>query len=426
MLFGREITVTARIAKMNMILQGHEPHGIQQIDSLANPDYRDKDNKPVKFDVIVTNMPFSQNLTRKVVAVNGKTRTENSISPLYYNGIGKNSGDAACVLHCLRNLKEGGRMGLVVPEGFLFRKDIANVREFLLSKAKLQTVISLPQGTFLPYTGVKTDILYFTDAHKPNTQKEYWFFDVKNIGVTLDNHKRKIEGMNDLNKIELSDIKRIDKNPNSKASMLEAGFEIIDLNKVKAHKYNLAGNFYREFKKDGRYKHVQLGNKEYFEIVCGGTPRANHAEYWENGHINWATLGDLPSPHVINKVFNTNRKITEKGLEHSNAKLIPVGSVIVSTKITIGKIGIVTEKELATSEGLISIIIKSNKIIPEYLAYALKLQKEKLESLANGTIFPEISKTNFETLEIPVPPLEIQKKIIKELESRQQPSISNK
>jgi hypothetical protein len=78
-------------------------------------------------------------------------------------------------------------------------------------------------------------------------QRKRKFFDVKNIGVTLDNHKRKIEGMNDLNKIELSDIKRIDKNPSSKASMLEAGFEIIDLNKVKAHKYNLAGNFYKRF-----------------------------------------------------------------------------------------------------------------------------------------------------------------------------------
>ena len=77
-------------------------------------------------------------------------------------------------------------MALVVPEGFLFRKDIANVRKFLLSKVKLQSVISLPQGAFLPYTGVKTDILYFTDAHKTNNQKNYWFFEAKNIGVTLD------------------------------------------------------------------------------------------------------------------------------------------------------------------------------------------------------------------------------------------------
>lgn len=79
-----------------------------------------------KFDVIVTNMPFAQTITRKITE-NGKAKTENNISPLYYNGIAKNNGDSTCVLHCLRALKEGGRMALVVPEGFLFRKDIANM-----------------------------------------------------------------------------------------------------------------------------------------------------------------------------------------------------------------------------------------------------------------------------------------------------------
>ncbi|QWB87420.1 hypothetical protein JRD95_01495 [Rickettsia parkeri] len=128
-------------------------------------------------------MPFSQTITKKT-SKNGKTITENHITSLFNNGIAKNNSDAACVLHCLQNLKEGGRMALVVPEGFLFRKDTAAVRQFLLSKAKLQLVISLPQGTFLPYTGVKTSILYFIDVHKPNNQKEYWFYEVKDIGVT--------------------------------------------------------------------------------------------------------------------------------------------------------------------------------------------------------------------------------------------------
>lgn len=173
-------------------------------------------------------MPFSQTITRRILA-DGKPKVENQISPLYYNGIAKNNGDAVCMLHCLRNLKEGGRMALVVPEGFLFRKAIANVREFLLSKAKLQSVISLPPGTFLPYTPVKTDILYFSDAHKPNSQHEYWFFDVKNIGVTLDSHQRKIKGMNDFNRINSSDIKRIDKEPSLKPNMLEIGFQLIDI-----------------------------------------------------------------------------------------------------------------------------------------------------------------------------------------------------
>ncbi|WP_255374163.1 N-6 DNA methylase [Rickettsia sp. Tenjiku01] len=81
-------------------------------------------------------MPFSQTFTKKT-SKNGKTITEYHITSLFNKGIAKNNGDAACVLHCLQNLKEGGRMALVVPEGFLFRKDTAAVRQFLLSKAKL-------------------------------------------------------------------------------------------------------------------------------------------------------------------------------------------------------------------------------------------------------------------------------------------------
>jgi len=192
-IYAGEISQNARIARMNMLLQGEAHYNIQQIDSLANP-------IDGLYDVIITNIPFSQKLTSKTT-IDGKTKIVNDISPLYYNGLAKNNGDATCVLHCLRALKEGGRMAVIVPEGFLFRNDIAKVREFLLSRAKLQGVISLPQGTFLPYTGVKTSVLYFTDAHMPNTQKEYWFFEAKNIGMTLNNHKRKIEGLNDLDKL---------------------------------------------------------------------------------------------------------------------------------------------------------------------------------------------------------------------------------
>lgn len=192
-IYAGEISQNARIAKMNMLLQGEAHYNIKQTDSLTNP-------IDGLYDVVITNIPFSQKLTSKIT-INGKTKIVNKISPLYYNGLAKNNGDATCVLHCLRALKEGGRMALVVPEGFLFRNDIAKVREFLLSRAKLQSIISLPQGTFLPYTGVKTSILYFTDAHMPNTQKQYWYFEAKNIGVTLNNYKRKIEGPNDLDKL---------------------------------------------------------------------------------------------------------------------------------------------------------------------------------------------------------------------------------
>ena len=216
-LYGRELTKTARIAKMNTVLQGYDGHSeIQQIDTLRNPYYiSSKTSQQLKFDIIATNMQFSQTITKKTIK-NGKTITENHIAPLYYNGIAKNNGDVACVLHCLQNLKEGGRMALVVPEGFLFRKDTSSVRQFLLSKAKLQAIISLPQGTFLPYVGVKTSILYFTDAHKPNKQKYYWFSKFEDMHNILDN--RKMEKLR-VDELFLLDTKKVIKIPNNEAKL---------------------------------------------------------------------------------------------------------------------------------------------------------------------------------------------------------------
>ena len=290
-LYGGELTTTARIAKMNMIQHGDGHSGIKQINSLENPDYINSiSNKPMKFDVIVTNVPFSQKITRERLK-NGEMVKENYISPLYYNGIAKNDGDSVCVLHCLRALKEGGRMALVVPEGFLFRKHTANVRKFLLSKANLQCIISLPRGTFLPYTGAKTNILYFNNVHKPVKQKSFWFFEAKNIGVTLDNYKRKIKGINDLDKIYSSDIRRVEKNPELKDNMLQTGFEVVDLEKVKKNNYNLIGNFYREVKQVSKYQIVKL-KEIVLDIKDGGTPprkKQDSAKYF-GGNINWCVV----------------------------------------------------------------------------------------------------------------------------------------
>ena len=76
-----------------------------------------------------------------------------------------------------------------VPEGFLFRKDLTKTREYLLDHCQLQSIISLPQGVFLPYTGVKTDIIYATKVNQKvkssARKKSFWYFDVKSDGYIL-------------------------------------------------------------------------------------------------------------------------------------------------------------------------------------------------------------------------------------------------
>ena len=578
-IYGNEITNTARITKMNMILAGDGHSNIHMKDSLAEP-------VDGKYDVVITNMPYSQ-------------QTKHGAN---YD-IPSRNGDSICVQHCIKavnSASKDGRIAIVVPEGFLFRKDLARVREYLLSKCQLQSIISLPQGVFLPYTGVKTDIIYAVKVNQnrrtSEDKKYFWYFDVKNDGYTLNNQRRKLDTPSDLAKFE--EFRRLDEEQYD--DMLLAGFEVVPFEKVKKNGFVLVGKMYRqkqavhsgydaakaleeialfgpskdevkhlagdtavsfvpmsdintfnasfeakeerrleevmqgfsyfrdddillakltqcfengkagiarklkngigfgsteffviranqeivypewifyhinthEFIEGGKnyvtgtgqqrinidyvkqyripvpplevqrsiiaelegyqniisgakkilasyiphipyYKgqDVALSSHELFEIQSGGTPSSTEARYWD-GDINWITLADLPPEDYITEIKSSVRKITQDGLNKSSAKLLPVGTVCVSTRATIGRVGI-ARVPLATNQGFKNVIIKDTKIItPEFLALLLRNKVDEMNGLASGATFKEISKSNFETLTVSIPPMDEQKKIL--------------
>jgi len=141
-------------------------------------------------------------------------------------------------------------------------------------------------------------------------------------------------------------------------------------------------------------------------------------EYW-NGGIPWATLIDLPASDFITQITSTHRTITERGLRESSAKLMPANSVIVSTRATIGRIGI-NRVPMATNQGFKNIVIENaGRASPEYVALAITKLVPTMESWATGGTFKEISKSNFSELRIPLPPLEVQKEIVSEIEGYQ-------
>ena len=398
-IYGNEITNTARITKMNMILAGDGHSNIQMKDSLATP-------VNGKYDVVLANMPYSQ-------------RTKHG--ELY--DLPSTNGDSICVQHCIKainSMAHNGRMALVVPEGFLFRKDLTKIREYLLERCQLQSIISLPQGVFLPYTGVKTDILYATKVNQKikNSERrnDFWYFDVKSDGYTLDNHRRKLDRPSDLSKFE--EYRKLDQD--QAEDMLKVGFERIPFDKVRQNSSILVGSRYRNVKaKNLGCTMISLGNDSYFTICAGGTPSSSVLEYW-NGGINWITLADLPADDVVTEIKETERTISKLGLDNSNAKLVPAGTVVVSTRATIGRVGI-ARTELATNQGFKNIIIKrQDEILPEYLAYILTAQKEIMLHLASGATFKEISKENFCTIQVPLIPIERQRDLVAELDRYRQ------
>ena len=153
------------------------------------------------------------------------------------------------------------------------------------------------------------------------------------------------------------------------------------------------------------WKTVKLG--EVGGISSGGTPDTNNKNYW-NGDIFWITPTEITK--LENRfIYSTERKITKEGLKNSSAKLLPINSVIVCTRATIGEIGI-NKVELATNQGFKNIFVNKDNSV-DYVYFLLKQNKHKLIEKASGSTFLEISKSEFENLELPLPPLAEQTRI---------------
>lgn len=155
-------------------------------------------------------------------------------------------------------------------------------------------------------------------------------------------------------------------------------------------------------------RRVKLG--QICEVVSGGTPKTNVEEYW-NGEFNWITPAEINDNDYI--ISDTKRKITQLAIEKKKLPLLPKGTVLVSSRAPIGKVAI-TGKEMYCNQGFKNLIC-SDEICNEYLYWYLKSKKEYLNSLGRGATFKEISKKIVENIEIKLPEIERQRKIVDKL-----------
>jgi len=150
--------------------------------------------------------------------------------------------------------------------------------------------------------------------------------------------------------------------------------------------------------------------KDVAEIIGGGTPSTKNQTYW-NGSIAWLTPKDL-SNHNSKYVLKGERNISQEGLKNSSAKLLPKGTVLLTSRAPIGYVAI-AKAPICTNQGFRSLIPKEKEADFEYLYYLLKLKTEYLKSFAFGSTFSEISGTTLKNLEFAFPPLPEQHAIAK-------------
>lgn len=145
---------------------------------------------------------------------------------------------------------------------------------------------------------------------------------------------------------------------------------------------------------------------EMGKFVSGGTPDTEKPEYW-NGDIIWLTPSEI-TKLPTRFVSDSERKITKAGLKNSSAVLLPVGSLIICTRATVGDCCINTT-EVSTNQGFKNLIPRNNDA--NFLYYLISSHKTDLIRKACGSTFLEISKHDIERLEYSVPPLSEQEKI---------------
>lgn len=156
-----------------------------------------------------------------------------------------------------------------------------------------------------------------------------------------------------------------------------------------------------------RYKGIVRSEKMeefYIEEVCetlgGGTPATGDRRFWDEGEILWFSPTDLTKHNSI-VLLDSIKKITDLGLQKSSAKLVPPKTILMTSRASIGYLGLIN-KPASTNQGFIN-IIPFNENHRAFMFFDLKNRKEEIIGNANGSTFLEISKGKFRQMKIKLP-----------------------
>jgi type I restriction enzyme S subunit len=135
------------------------------------------------------------------------------------------------------------------------------------------------------------------------------------------------------------------------------------------------------------------------QVLGGSTPRTNEPEFWD-GDIAWATPKDLSRLSSV-PLVDTERRVTHRGLEQISSGLLPIGTVLLSSRAPIGYLAI-AEIPVAVNQGFIA-LIPGQRVSSLFLWQWLAHHLDDVKARANGTTFLEVSKANFRPMPVALP-----------------------
>ena len=385
-----------RLSLVNMYLHGFAAPHIFEYDTLTSEDRWNE-----YADVILANPPF--------MSPKGGIRPHNRFS------VKSNRSEALFVDYMAEHLTPAGRAGIIVPEGIIFQSQNAykQLRKMLVEDY-LVAVVSLPAGVFKPYSGVKTSILIL-DRALAKWANAIAFFKIENDGFDLGDQRRPID-RNDLPQAQsqLGEYLR-----RLRAGESLDGFQttlgaVVRKEEIAANgEFNLSWERYSKSEYIGNYTWPMVRLQDVCErILSGGTPSTKQDEYWD-GDIPWITSADITDI----KTAKPRRFITREAIRESATNLIPKGNVIVVTRVGLGKL-FTNYFDLCISQDSQGLILK-DCINAVYLAHVLKPRVEEFKDISQGSTIQGVTKKQLAELQIPLPPLDVQREIVAEIEGYQ-------
>ena len=391
-----------RLSLVNMYLHGFvDPH-IFEYDTLTSED-RWNDFA----DVILANPPF--------MSPKGGIRPHNRFS------VQSRRSEVLFVDYMAEHLNPAGRAGIIVPEGIIFQSQNAHTQlRKMLVEDYLVAVVSLPGGVFKPYSGVKTSILIL-DRTLARKADSIAFFKVENDGFDLGDQRRPISD-NDLPQVqaELAEYVHLLRSGQSLDDFQPATGLVVGKGKVAADgDYNLSGERYLKRKIHGCQKWPMVKIGDVCHVINGSTPSRKKSEYWEHGTVPWFTIDDIRRNGRI--VHETIQFTTDKALEETSIRLLPSHTVLLCCTASVGEYAF-TEIKVTTNQQFNGLVVKDEfylRLLPKYLFCISSQFKNDLLRLSGKTSFNFVAGRTLKTVQFPLPPLEVQKEIVAEIEGYQ-------
>jgi len=393
-----------RLSLVNMYLHGFQSPKIYEYDTLAS---EEKWNE--FYDIILANPPFMS--------------PKGGIKPHKRFSVQANRSEVLFVDYIEEHLNPNGRAGVIVPEGIIFKSEIAykKLRKMLIENS-LYAVVSLPAGVFNPYAGVKTSILFLNKNLAKKTDK-ILFVKVDNDGFGLGAQRREIKE-NDL-PMALEIIKKY------KQCIMEEKEIEFNLTETKlAHlvkkekiaesgDYNLSGDKYKEVVVySGKWDFVNLGR--VCELIGGYAFKSTELkkEKISDEYLPVIKIGNLTKEGKLNLESIQYYKYED----HLYKYLILQSDILIAmTGATVGKVSVSQHSRLLLNQRVGMVRAMEDKISKSYLKNLLlgDLFYDFCQKLAGGGAQGNISPKEILSFEIPLPPIEIQEQIVSELDSYQ-------